>query len=1278
MDSEIAPEPSMIGRRVGVYRLEEEVGRGGMGVVYRARRDDGEFDQTVAIKLIKRGMDTDAILRRFRRERQITAALNHPNIAYFFGGGSTEDGLPFFVMEYISGLPLYDYCDKGRLTIRERLQIFRQVCWAVQAAHDIKVIHRDLKPSNVMVTDAGKPKLLDFGIAKVLDPDLGGTDHEPTATQLRVMTPEYASPEQISGGEILPASDIYSLGVMLYELLTGHRPYSFSRIAPQDAARVIRETMPTNPSVAVTGSNDLVPVAGEKGSLEGVLFARDSTAESLKRELAGPLDRIVLKAMRKDRSDRYRTAAEFADDISNFLEHRPVMADFYSTLSNAPRPQPEKLSLAILPFRVLGRTGTGETGEEFLGIGLTDTLISRLGRVPRLVLRPTTSVIGFAEAVPFIAARELGVDFVIDGTVRIVSGRIRLSIQIYSAKEDTTRWARSFDTPVRDIIELEETLAEQVAAFLMPRLTSEERSRIERRGTCNPAAYEAYLRGRYFWSRFTDQGLRDALREFERAIELDPQFALPYVGIADHFIWSAIFGEVPTREAFSRAEEAARKALSIDDSMAEAYAVLASCVLLHHKDWKEAEMIARRAIELNPNHPFAHECLSNAMTSQGKFDEGIREIRLAEELDPVSPRSILMTSWTLYQAGRFEDAVAAAEKANAMQPDLPQGLLHLGNALIETGRYDEAVVALRRSAELWGEAGLPRYMLAFARAAQGNTEAVGTILKKLLDTEKRRFVKPYFIAMCFVAAGRPDEAFEWFKKSEEDDDEWLAWWATEPKLRSLHSDPRYRELLEATGNPIAGADNSAPITGERDRSIAVLPFKLIGDQPGLENREYLSLGLAEAVTMRLSNVRKFVVRPTSSVLKFAQQPTDSFNAGRQLGVEFIVEGLIRPIGNKIRVTVQLLNVAEGSVRWAASYLEKPGDILELEDSISDQIGRSLIPHLTGDDRRQLEKRGTRNAAAYDAYLQGRYFWSRFLHDSFSKSRESFQKAVDLDPEFALAYVGLADFYSWGTIYGIMPSSEAVPRVKELAEQALSIDPNLAEAHAALGLYFSNMRAWDRAEAQYRKAIDINPNYPLSHEWLSSVLVGTGRIEEGVTELVEAERLDPLSLRPKVLSAWTLYQTRDFESAEKKARELLELAPDFMQSHLQLANILLETGEVGAALEHALRASELEAHSTIPLYAVCFAYARSGKSSEAVETITRWEKQAPYVPPYFLGLSYLAVGDRRPGYTYLRQALDENSPWALWLSSEPKLDPFRDEPEYLEIVRMAGLPPHTTP
>src|SRR5215207_2999627 len=393
------PANSMIGRRIGAYRLEEEVGRGGMGVVYRASRVDGEFDQTVAIKLIKRGMDTDMILKRFRRERQITAALNHPNIAYFFGGGSTDDGLPYFVMEFIVGRPLYKYCDENRLTLKDRLAVFRQICWAVQAAHDIQVIHRDLKPSNIMVTAAGKPKLLDFGIAKALDPELMSTEDVPTATQLRAMTPEYASPEQINGEPVGPASDIYSLGVILYELLTGHRPYRLRRKIADEVARVIREEEPTNPS------------------------------GSLKHELSGDLDRIVLKALRKRPSDRYDSASELADDITNFLEGRPINAEFYVSMANIPRARTvDKLSVAILPFKSMVQT-PGDTGDEFMGIGLADALISRLSGVQRLVIRPTSSVLPFVNADPFEAARRLGVDFILDGNVRMSGTKIRVSVQ---------------------------------------------------------------------------------------------------------------------------------------------------------------------------------------------------------------------------------------------------------------------------------------------------------------------------------------------------------------------------------------------------------------------------------------------------------------------------------------------------------------------------------------------------------------------------------------------------------------------------------------------------------------------------------------------------------------------------------------------------------------------------------------------------------------------------------------------------------------------------------
>ncbi len=250
----------MIGRRLGAYRIEREIGRGGMGAVYEASRVDNEFNKRVAIKLVKRGMDTDFILRRFRKERQILAALDHPHIAGLLDGGTTEDGLPYFVMEYIEGQPLYNYCDEQQLNIAERLKLFAAICDAVHYAHQKQVVHRDIKPSNVLVTSEGVPKLLDFGIAKLLNPGLvGDITHDPTATAMRLMTPEYASPEQVQGAPTSPTTDVYSLGVLLYELLTGHRPYRLTNRAPHEIARVICEEAPAPPSFIITRTEDLLP-----------------------------------------------------------------------------------------------------------------------------------------------------------------------------------------------------------------------------------------------------------------------------------------------------------------------------------------------------------------------------------------------------------------------------------------------------------------------------------------------------------------------------------------------------------------------------------------------------------------------------------------------------------------------------------------------------------------------------------------------------------------------------------------------------------------------------------------------------------------------------------------------------------------------------------------------------------------------------------------------------------------------------------------------------------
>jgi serine/threonine protein kinase/tetratricopeptide (TPR) repeat protein len=316
------------GRRIGVYEIAEEIAVGGMGAVYRAIRADGQYQQQVALKIVRSELGAESTATRFRNERQILASLDHPNIAKILDGGTTADGLPYLVMEFIDGLPLTEYCDQGKLTIDERLKIFRTVCSAVHYAHQRLVIHRDIKPSNILISSGGVPKLLDFGIAKILDPGLVAENAAATLGGLWVMTPEYASPEQLRGEAITTATDVYSLGLILYELLAGHRAYRLANHLPHEIARAVLETDPEKPSTAIRRKDEIAEQDEEKVPVAPGLISglRADSPEKLHRRIAGDLDNIVMKAIRKDPCERYSSADQLSEDIRRHLEHVPILA----------------------------------------------------------------------------------------------------------------------------------------------------------------------------------------------------------------------------------------------------------------------------------------------------------------------------------------------------------------------------------------------------------------------------------------------------------------------------------------------------------------------------------------------------------------------------------------------------------------------------------------------------------------------------------------------------------------------------------------------------------------------------------------------------------------------------------------------------------------------------------------------------------------------------------------------------------------------------------------
>jgi len=984
--------------------------------------------------------------------------------------------------------------------------------------------------------------------------------------------------------------------------------------------------------------------------------------------------------LRKNSGERYISAAEFAEDIDNFLEKLPVKAEFFESTAKSVSNLSETRSIAILPLKSMFFGASQTADDQYLSIGLADALVARLTNIRRIVVRPTSSVLRYAEvtANPFEAGKELGVDYILEGNFRRVGDRIRVTVQLLNVAENSTRWAEKFDENFTDVLELEDVISEKVANLLLPQLTGDEKQKLEKRGTNMPAAYQAYMRGRYLQNRFTGEDLYKAVECFREAIALDPNYVLPHVGIADLYIWASIFGHIPSNEGFPQAKNAARRALEIDDQSGESYAQLAFATLLYDWNWAEAEKLVKRSLELSPNYSFAHECYSNFLASQGRFDEAVAEIKRAEELDPLAPKSMLMTSWTLYQVRNYSKAVAKAKRVREMVGDFPQVLLHLGNSLINAGKLAEAVEVLQSAVELWQDSAMPRYMLIYALIADGKLEEAVQVLNEMKGLEAKGYVKPYFLGMAYAAFEEFDEAVKWFEKAIAERNEWFIWFGIEPKLDRFRKSSHYLKLLEKTNNPIyelqSRPPNSETTTGGSEKSIAVLPFKFISNANTGSEDEYLGFGLADALTMRLSNVRRFLVRPTSSVINFGKSDVEPFAVGRKLGVDFVVDGNIRRIGNRIRVAAQLLDVGENSTHWAMRFDEDYTDVLALEDSISDRVTRSLLPRLTGEDQRQLAKRGTNSAEAHEAYLRGRFFWNQFTPESLQKAIALFQKAVELDPNYALAYTGIADFYTWSSIYGIIPSKISHPKVFEAASRALEIDEELAEAYAAIGLYYSNIRNWEKTENSYRRAIELNPNYSLAHEWLSALLVGSGRFEEGMKEVRLAERLDPFSLRAKTLTAWTAYQSKLYDEALAKAQEIIELDPNFAQGYLQSGNILLELGRIDEALEACQKGLELMPSTVLPVYDYCFALAAAGKNAEAREQLAKLKEaeKTQYVMPYFMAMTYLAVGELDSAFEYLEKTLDEYSAWTNWLATEPKLKILHDDERYDRVLRKAGL------
>src|ERR1700754_946570 len=728
---------------------------------------------------------------------------------------------------------------------------------------------------------------------------------------------------------------------------------------------------------------------------------------------------------------------------------------------------------------------------------------------------------------------------------------------------------------------------------------------------------------------------------------------------------------MPFAECAAAAHEAALTSVEIDPNLAEGHTALGQAVICRDFAWSNAEHHLVRAIELDPNYPPARIWYALQLAMEGRFSESLKQAHIGRDLDPLAVISRFAVVWCSYHSRRYDEAYRFASATLENEPRNLMMLYGVSFVLSRLSRHAEAIEAAERCVELLGKASHTLGRLGAAYAAAGNLEQGQRVLDEMDQLSARRFISPYHLALVNCALGRKEASLDLLEQAYDTGDAKVLWMGADPELDPLHGHPRFNDLLQKLDHRLAALPPLAGQLREEHESIAVLPFRVMSPPGENTGDEYLGIGLTDALITRLSNVRRLVVRPTSSVLRYHGANIDPLIAGRDLGIDYVVDGSLRRVGDRLRVTAQLLSVAEGITCWAEQFDEDSTDVLHIEDSISERVATALLPQLTRDEQRQLSKRGTQSSEAFEAYLRGRYYWSSYTESGLAKALESFKHAIELDPDYALAYTGIADYYNWLGVFGIRPFPECSAAAKQAASKAVELDSSSAEAYSALAFAtVCHDFDWATAEGQHRRSIEINPNYATGHHWYAFHLAMVGRFDEAIAQMLRARELDPLS--PGILQAqgWIYYQSRRFTESINTYAAMLDAVPQFAYGLVTSAWTLRYVGNTTEAVKNAEKALELSSGGQLYVTALGAAYASAGMLKETQTVLERLEATASisHVSPYLLALIHVALGDRVRALELLHQAYVTKDAWIVWLGVEPHLDPLRGAPAFEEILR----------
>ena len=752
----------MIGQTLGRYRIVERLGEGGMGVVFRA--EDPRLERDVALKILKQdALHDEDSKRRFRLEARALSRLLHPNIATLFDFDS-DKGVDFLVLEFVPGESLARMLANGPLPETRARAIAIDVTEGLQSAHEEGIVHRDLKPGNVVITPRGRAKVLDFGLARVMPGAASLTQSAPISGPAALVgTVPYMSPEQVRDEGVDARTDLYALGALLFEMTTGRRPFSGDDVLSL-LYKITHEPAPLLRVVRPGLSAELEAVVAH--CLEKAPLRRFSDAGAL------------LRALRGESSD-----------------HAPGLPTRTAFPAGGPESGPGKgiRSLVVLPFE----NRSGDPAQEFFADGMTDALITDLAQIEALRVISRTSAMRFKGTHPPLSelARDLHVDGVVEGSALQVGDRVRITVQLVDVATDRSLWAKSYERSLTDILALQSEVAHAIADEIRIQVTPDERARLRSKGAVNPRAHVAYLQGSFLWNRFTSESVKEAIRRFEEALAIDPNYAAAYAGLADSYIMLANHHILPPREGYSLGRKAAERGLSLDESLAELHTSLGWIHRLFDWDWPAAERACLRTIQLNPGYAFGRSRYALLLSGIGRHEEAIAQAERAHELDPLNLVTFTVVGDTLFFARRFDRSVASYRKCLELDPNFGAAHTDLARSLEQVGRADEAVEEFVRGTT--GPDGVPRPSsgLAILYARAGKMDEARATLEAVKSLAQKEFVSPYGIASYYAVTGDNDRALDWLEKAYSERDGTLVWLKVHPRLDGLRGEPRFRDLL---------------------------------------------------------------------------------------------------------------------------------------------------------------------------------------------------------------------------------------------------------------------------------------------------------------------------------------------------------------------------------------------------------------------------------------------------------------------------------------------------